>query len=90
MFSGLEGALSVRQSRCDSNDATELCFSVESTIPLQNIQLIQPLHLGLDAASYVIAPGAMYDLSMISASSARAAGALGPRWLPPAWVFPSC
>ncbi len=61
VFSCLEGALSVRHSRCDSNNATELCFSIESKIPLHNIQLIQPLHLGLDAASYVIAPGAMYD-----------------------------
>ena len=61
MHSGLKGDLSVRYSRCDSNDTAELCFSIKSRIPLQNIQLIQPLHFELDAASYVIAPGTMYD-----------------------------
>ncbi|MCX6963647.1 MAG: hypothetical protein NTZ08_14550, partial [Verrucomicrobia bacterium] len=58
IFTGLEGSLSVGQTR---SDTSELCFSIESKIPLKNIQFIQPLHFALDAASYVIAPGAMYD-----------------------------
>ena len=61
IFTGLEGALSVGQTRSATTETTELCFSIESKIPLKNIQLIQPLHFALDAASYVIAPGAMYD-----------------------------
>jgi hypothetical protein len=61
LFTGLEGSLSVGQTRSETGDTTELCFSIESRIPQQNIQLIQPLNFGLDAASYVIAPGAMYD-----------------------------
>jgi hypothetical protein len=61
IFTGLEGSLIVGQTLSETGDTTELCFSIESKIPQQNIQLIQPLSFGLDAASYVIAPGAMYD-----------------------------
>jgi hypothetical protein len=61
VFTGLEGSLIVGQTLSETGDTTELCFSIESKIPQQNIQLIQPLSFGLDAASYVIAPGAMYD-----------------------------
>jgi hypothetical protein len=68
IFTGLEGSLSVGQSLSETGDTTELCFSIESRIPQQNIQLIQPLNFGLDAASYVIAPGAMYDGNRILVS----------------------
>ena len=61
IFTGLEGSLIVGQTLSETGDTTELCFSIKSKIPQQNIQLIQPLSFGLDAASYVIAPGAMYD-----------------------------
>jgi hypothetical protein len=61
IFTGLEGSLIVGQTLSETGDTTELFFSIESRIPQRNIQLIQSLHFGLDAASYVIAPGAMYD-----------------------------
>jgi hypothetical protein len=61
IFTGLEGSLIVGQTLSETGDTTELCSSIESKIPQKNIQLIQSLSFGLDAASYVIAPGAMYD-----------------------------
>lgn len=68
VFTGLQGSLIASQTWRETSDTAEICFQIESKIPLKNIQLIQPLHLGLDAGSYVIAPGAMYDGNRILVS----------------------